>query len=139
MNVIANTLFALMQRYRVTIRDAINANELGLNAMHVQCLHIIANNIDCTANDIVVKMQRDKAQIARLVKELINLSLLVKKASETDKRRFVLSFTVEGKTLYTKLLKAEQTINDKMCKDLTTQQITDFLAIAQQINNNMQR
>ena len=139
MNIIANTLFTLMQRYRVTIRDAINANELGLNAMHVQCLHIIANNIDCTANDIVMKMQRDKAQIARLVKELINLSLLVKKSSETDKRRFVLSFTVEGKTLYTKLLKAEEAINDKMCQDLTTQQITDFLAIAQQINNNMQR
>jgi DNA-binding MarR family transcriptional regulator len=138
MDIIVNTLFTLMQSYRVTIREAINANELGLNAMHVQCLHLIANNKDCTANDIVVKTQRDKAQIARLVKELINLSLLIKKASETDKRRFELSFTAEGKVLYNKLLKAEQAINDKMCKHLTSQQINDFLSIAEQINNNIQ-
>ena len=67
---LANTLFALMQNYRVTIREAINAGELGLNAMHVRCLHIIAATPQCTANDIVNQTQRDKAQIARLVKEL---------------------------------------------------------------------
>ena len=61
---LSNTLFELMQNYRVTIREAINAGELGINAMHVRCIHIIANVNNCTANDIVTKTQRDKAQIA---------------------------------------------------------------------------
>ena len=68
-----NTLFMLMQSYRVTTRDAINANDLGLNAMHVRCLHIIAATSQCTANDIVTQTQRDKAQIARLIERAFSI------------------------------------------------------------------
>lgn len=134
---LANTLFALIQNYRVTIREAINAGELGLNAMHVRCLHIIATTTQCTANDIVNQTQRDKAQIARLVKELIALKLINKDASEHDKRCFILSFTSEGRSLYGKLLAAEQQVNAQMCKNLNPQQINDFLHTAQQMIKNM--
>lgn len=134
---LANTLFALMQNYRVTIREAINAGELGLNAMHVRCFHIIATTTQCTANDIVNQTQRDKAQIARLVKELIALKLINKDASEHDKRCFILSFTSEGRSLYDKLLAAEQQVNAQMCKNLNPQQINDFLHTAQQMIKNM--
>ena len=134
---LANTLFALMQNYRVTIREAINAGELGLNAMHVRCLHIIATTTQCTANDIVNQTQRDKAQIARLVKELIALKLINKDASEHDKRCFILSFTSGGRSLYDKLLAAEQQVNAQMCKNLNPQQINDFLHTAQQMIKNM--
>ena len=134
---LANTLFALIQNYRVTIREAINAGELGLNAMHVRCLHIIATTTQCTANDIVNQTQRDKAQIARLVKELIALKLINKDASEHDKRCFILSCTSEGRSLYDKLLAAEQQVNAQMCKNLNPQQINDFLHTAQQMIKNM--
>jgi len=134
---LANTLFALMQNYRVTIREAINAGELGLNAMHVRCLHIIAATPQCTANDIVNQTQRDKAQIARLVKELLALNLIHKNASEHDKRCFILSFTAQGCRLYDKLLNAEQHVNAQMCKNLNPQQINDFLDTAQQMIKNM--
>ena len=134
---VANTLFALMQNYRVTIREAINAGELGLNAMHVRCLHIIAATPQCTANDIVNQTQRDKAQIARLVKELLALNLIHKNASEHDKRCFILSFTAQGCALYDKLLNAEQHVNAQMCKNLNPQQINDFLDTAQQMIKNM--
>jgi len=134
---LANTLFALMQNYRVTIREAINAGELGLNAMHVRCLHIIAATPQCTANDIVNQTQRDKAQIARLVKELLALNLIDKNASEHDKRCFILSFTAQGCALYDKLLNAEQHVNAQMCKNLNSQQINDFLYTAQQMIKNM--
>lgn len=134
---IANTLFTLMQSYRVTIRKAINANELGLNAMHVQCLHIIATTLRCTANDIVTRTQRDKAQIARLIKELITLNLIVKCASEEDKRSFILSFTAQGDVLFSKLLTAEQQVNALMCKNLTPQQIKDFSSVAVMMSENL--
>lgn len=84
--------------------------------MHVRCLHIIATTTHCTANDIVNQTQRDKAQIARLVKELLTLNLINKNASEHDKRCFILSFTTQVCTLYEKLLNAEQQVNVQMCK-----------------------
>ena len=46
-------ILSLSQFYRVNIRTAVNASELGLNGMHVRCLHVIANTPDCTANCIV--------------------------------------------------------------------------------------
>lgn len=137
-SLIANTLMTLMQSYRVTIREAINANDLGLNAMHVRCLHIIAVTNLCTANDIVNASQRDKAQIARLIKELITLKLIEKCASENDKRSFILSFTSEGNALFNKLLNAEQKINEQMCKNLTPLQIQEFQKIATQMSANIQ-
>ena len=134
---LSNTLFELMQNYRVTIREAINAKELGINAMHVRFIHIIAGTSNCTANDIVTRTQRDKAQIARLVKDLIALNLINKQASEHDKRCFILSLTEQGNTLFDKLLASEQQINDQMCKNLNPQQIKDFLNTAQQMIKNM--
>lgn len=64
-------IFSLSQFYRVNIRTAVDASELGLNGMHVRCLHVIANTPVCSASCIVKNMGRDKAQIARLVKEMI--------------------------------------------------------------------
>lgn len=133
-----NTLFMLMQSYRVTTRDAINANDLGLNAMHVRCLHIIAATPQCTANDIVTQTQRDKAQIARLIKELLALNLINKCASEHDKRCFIVSFTASGTALFNKLLSAERQVNEQMCKNLNSTQINDFLNTAQTMIKNMQ-
>jgi len=132
-----NSLFTLMQHYRVTIRESINANELGLNAMHVRCLYIINDIENCTANDIVQKMRRDKAQIARLIKELINLGLVEKTASIKDKRCFIISFTTEGKALLTKVLEAEKAINEKMCKNISEEQVNTFTNVIDKMNNNL--
>lgn len=79
-------ILSLSQYYRVNVRTAVNANELGLNGMHVRCLHVIANAPDCTANYIVRSMGRDKSQIARLVKEMISKGWIEKQASREDKR-----------------------------------------------------
>ncbi len=137
---LTTALFTLAQSYRVTVREAINANELGLNALHVRCLHIIAQTQQCTANDIVTKTGRDKAQIARLVKELIKLELVSKCADENDKRCLILSFTDQGNALFSRLEIAEQAVNAKLCQGLTEQQVRDFIATAttmiENINNN---
>ena len=76
------TIFALAQSYRVHIKEAVNANELGLNGMHVRCLHAIANCPQCTANAIVNQLGKDKAQIARLIKDMLDKGWLEKHSSE---------------------------------------------------------
>ncbi|MFY8325078.1 MarR family winged helix-turn-helix transcriptional regulator [Pseudoalteromonas sp. ZZD1] len=134
---LAATLFALAQSYRVTVRNSINANELGINALHVRCLHIIAQTPGCTANDIVQQTQRDKAQIARLIKELIKLDLVTKCADENDKRCFILSFTTAGEQLLQKLHAAEQSVDALLCKGLDQSQIDNFLHTANTMISNI--
>lgn len=134
---LATTLFALSQSYRVTVRNSINANELGINALHVRCLHIIAQTPHCTANDIVQKTQRDKAQIARLIKELLKLDLISKCADENDKRCFILTFTHAGEQLLEKLRAAEQSVDALLCQGLEQSQIDSFLHIANTMISNI--
>ena len=134
---LAAALFALAQSYRVTVRNSINANELGINALHVRCLHIIAQTPHCTANDIVQQTQRDKAQIARLIKELLKLDLITKCADENDKRCFILSFTAAGELLLQKLHAAEQSVDALLCQGLDQNQIDNFLHTAKTMISNI--
>ncbi|WP_404343248.1 MarR family winged helix-turn-helix transcriptional regulator [Pseudoalteromonas mariniglutinosa] len=134
---LATTLFTLAQSYRVTVRAAINAKQLGLNALHVRCLHLIADTPQCTANDIVNKTQRDKAQIARLLKELLSLALISKCADQHDKRCFILSLTDAGKQLFTQLNAAEQQVDSQLCQGLSQAQIDSFLTVANMMIRNI--
>lgn len=136
---LSSALFTLAQSYRVTVRNAINANELGLNALHVRCLHIIAETNHCTANHIVAKTGRDKAQIARLIKELLKLALITKCADENDKRCLILSLTEQGSALFSRLEVAEQEVDKTLCQGLTEQQISEFISTAKIMIENINR
>ena len=50
---ITDTLFSLMHSYKLAMRSSLRANEIRLNAMHVQCLPFIYRSEDCTANNLV--------------------------------------------------------------------------------------
>lgn len=132
-------IFAISERYRVTIRAAIDANELGIGAMHVRSLTVIAETPDCTANHIVTRLSRDKAQVARLVKELLAADLINKDAHPEDKRSQILTLSSAGKTLMTQLKAAKKTIQSKMTQGLSPQEIDLFDTIAHKIADNLAR
>lgn len=130
-------ILSLSQYYRVNIRTAVNASELGLNGMHVRCLHVIANAPDCTANYIVKNMGRDKAQIARLVKEMISKGWIEKQASREDKRSQILSLTASGRQLQQKISLLEQDLESTILNGLSAQDVKDFHRIAGKMLANL--
>ncbi|TMP41620.1 MarR family transcriptional regulator, partial [Pseudoalteromonas sp. S1688] len=81
----------------------------------------------CSAIDFVNQTHSYKAHIARLVKVLLALNLILKNAIEHDKRCYILSFTAQGCTLNDKILNAQQHENPQMSKNLNQKQIKDFL------------
>lgn len=132
-------IFSLSQYYRVNIRAAVNASELGLNAMYVRCLHVIANTPACTANYIVKNMGRDKAQIARLIKEMIAKGWLEKHPSSEDKRRQILSLSASGKQLQQKISLLEQELENTILSGLSTQDVSDFQRITGKMLSNLSK
>jgi len=130
-------ILSLSQHYRLNIRTAVNANELGLNGMHVRCLHVIANTPECTANYIVRSMGRDKAQIARLVKEMIGKGWIKKQASREDKRSQILSLTASGRQLQQKISLLEQDLESTILNGLSAQDVKDFHRIAGKMLTNL--
>ncbi|WP_339901185.1 MarR family winged helix-turn-helix transcriptional regulator [Paraglaciecola polaris] len=130
-------IIAISERFRISIRSAINANELGIGAMHVRSLTVIAQSDACTANHIVNVLARDKAQVARIVKELLAADLIEKCAHPEDKRSQILSVKAEGQTLMAQFHTAKVEIYNQMTQGLSGSQLRDFEHIAQCIADNL--
>lgn len=136
---ISETVFSIAQHYKVAMRSTLKANEIGLNAMHVKCLTFINRSEMCTANDIVVFLARDKAQIARLIKEMIEKNWLVKVANPEDKRSQLLSLTEAGKALASLISKTQSHVDKKMQENLSSEELSEFIRVANVISNNLKQ
>ena len=136
-NLISDTIFQLVQSYRHAMRVELQANDLGLNGMHVRCLSFIRQRNQCTANDIVQHFSRDKAQVARLVKEMIGNEWIVKSPNPEDKRSQFLSLTEQGFKLSENINEAQRTIQKKMKKDLTDDELEIFFNVAKILTLNL--
>jgi DNA-binding MarR family transcriptional regulator len=79
-NALAHQATAAMQR---SLREA----GLGLVAMEARTLRFIARHPGCTQNDIVQESGRDKAQIARIIKVLVERDEIRKRTAVGGKRQ----------------------------------------------------
>ncbi|MBX9400553.1 MarR family transcriptional regulator [Lysobacter sp. BMK333-48F3] len=88
-NTVAHQATAGMQR---ALREA----ELGLVAMEARTLRFVARHPGCTQNDIVRESGRDKAQIARVIKALLDRGEIRRLADEPGEKRLRLQITDAG-------------------------------------------
>ncbi|MDN3640295.1 MarR family transcriptional regulator [Simiduia curdlanivorans] len=132
-------VFRIVQSYRLAMRSSLNAGEIGLNAMHVRCLSLIDKSDVCTANDIVTALARDKAQIARLIKEMIERNWLTKVANPEDKRSQLLSLTEEGRALAKSIAETQIKVMKKMQENLTAAQLNEFSKTADLMAANLEK
>lgn len=136
---ISDTSFGIVHAYKMAMRSALNANEIGLNGMSVKCLTFINKSKNCTANDIVVFLNRDKAQIARLLKEMIANNWLIKVANPEDKRSQLLSLTKEGEKLAQLITVTHENIYNKMLGTISPTELSAFKLTAAKLIENLQR
>jgi len=134
---ISDIVFSIVHSYKLAMRSTLKANEIGLNAMHVKCLSFINKSETCTANDIVNHFSRDKAQIARLLKEMIENKWLTKTANPEDKRSQLLSLTQDGKELANLISETQSKVHKKMQENLTIEELEEFKRIAGLISTNL--
>lgn len=134
---ITESVWTLSHCYRVAFRKAIRAKELGLNAMVVRCLHIIHEHPQCTANVIVQTMARDKAQIARLVKEMMASNLIEKQPHPDDKRSHLLALTGQGEQLVARIRAAEQELDQQMRRGISEEDLAAFHRVSSAMAGNL--
>jgi len=92
-NTLAHQATATMQR---SLREA----ELGLVAMEARTLRFIARHPGCTQSDIVRESGRDKAQIARVVKVLLERGEIRRRPEAVGEKRQPLEVTQAGEASY---------------------------------------
>ena len=93
---VLDRIHALMHAQGRHMQAAVSAEGLGLGPMEMRCLRHIAHHEGVTQSDLVAHSGRDKAQIARLVKGLIERGLVTSQPHPVDRRSQVLSATADG-------------------------------------------
>ncbi|MCH1930427.1 MarR family transcriptional regulator [Shewanella sp. A25] len=134
---LGETLHRLVHAYKKQMRTDIAALQIELPVTHIRALKGICRNPEATAQSIAQKMQRDKAQITRVLNDLLKAGLILKVDNPKDGRSQLLRPTASGEELMTQILAAEQSTVAHMTKELSRDEIESFIRIANQISDSV--
>ncbi len=102
--------------------EKMHAERLSVSFFQALVLLAIGRFDECTAHDIVVVMRKDKAQITRLINELIALEMVTRTKSEKDRRQSLLHLTETGNKYFQRLNDIRTQLNTDMTQGLTAEQ-----------------
>ena len=126
-------VFMFKHRMVKTLADA----GAEVSVMHVRTLKTIECLGPSTPAELAEALQRDKAQITRLVKSLIEQSVLVKSPHPTDKRSHVVALTRTGLGLMKRIAEAERTLLERMTEGMMASEVEQFNAMAVRMQHNL--
>jgi DNA-binding MarR family transcriptional regulator len=110
---------------------------MDIAPMHIRVIKIIDKKSPCTAVDIVHFLHRDKAQVTRLIKTLIEQELVEKAPNPEDKRSQLLIVTAKGKERLEILNRAEAKVIESMTQNISHDDLLQFDAVAKKIAKNL--
>lgn len=134
---LSEALFTLVHTVRSNIKKEIKLLALDLSPMLLKSLKVISTIDECTGQKLADFMGRDKAQINRLIKELVNQALITKRNNEKDKRSQFLVLSEKGREVMTVFQCTEKGVFSKMTNDISPEQIDVFIELTQRLTNNL--
>lgn len=105
--------------------------------MHMRLLHLLADNPQCSANQLSKVTGRDKAQITRLVKELEQKALVQRRPNPSDKRGQLLMLSEKGRDLSAATHAVERQVEDDLLHGLSEDEIATFIELANRMLANL--
>jgi len=116
-------LFRLLFLIRGRMKDIVQDADADLSPMHVLVLRMLVEEGDMPQSVLVKKMRRDKAQVTRLVNELVTKKLVVKTRDEQDKRSFILKPAPEVRKKVLYFIGKEQALVSEMLQGISDRDI----------------
>ena len=134
---LGETLHRLVHAYKKQLRADIAAQQIELPVTHIRVLKGICRHPEATAQSIALRMQRDKAQITRVLNELQQAGYILKVDNPKDGRSQLLRPTAQGEQLMTQINAAEKATVAHMTQALDQDEIAVFIRIANQISDSV--
>jgi len=131
------TTFHLAHAIKQQLGAKLEAKKLGIAPMHIRVLKVINKHKSCTAIDIASLFKRDKAQITRLVKQLIELEFVEKEPNPEDKRSQLLVLTPQGKDLQESLSSFSEEMQTQITQDIDIDDLLTFVNVAEKMTKNL--
>lgn len=132
-----DNLFHLVHVLKRQLHDQVEQLDLPIAPMHVRVIKIISKKSPCTAMDIVSVLNRDKAQVTRLIKTLLEEGFIEKRPNPEDKRSQCLLTTEKGNAILAKIKTIDDEIFRKMTNEVSNEELIAFQLIAKKLANNL--
>ena len=134
---ILEATFHLTHAIKQQLSNQLEIKKLGIAPMHIRVLKVINENKSCTAMDIAALFKRDKAQITRLVKQLIDHGYVKKQPNPDDKRSQLLVLTSKGMALQESLLGVSEEMQKQITQGIDSEDLQTFVMVAEKMTKNL--
>ncbi|MCX2790213.1 MarR family winged helix-turn-helix transcriptional regulator [Vibrio sp. Sgm 5] len=134
-----DNLFHLVHVLKRQLHEQIEQLELPIAPMHVRVIKIISKQSPCTAMDVVNFLNRDKAQVTRLIKTLIEEGFIEKRPNPEDKRSQCLLTTEKGNEVLSKIKAVDAEIFQKMTLNMSEEELEAFQLVAGKLAENLSK
>lgn len=105
---------------------------------HVHAFIYFVHNSGCTEKQAALAIEKDKTNIAKAVKKLIEQGLIISKTDESDARYKRIWPTQKGEEQMQKVKKALEKTSIVMSKNIEQTQIDVYLEILEKMRSNIQ-
>jgi len=116
-------LFRLLFLIRGRMKDIVQDADADLSPMHVLVLRALVEEGDMPQSLLVKKMRRDKAQVTRLINELVKKKLVIKTRDEQDKRSYILKPATEVRKKVLYFIGKEQALVSEMLQGISDRDV----------------
>ncbi|WP_444890595.1 MarR family winged helix-turn-helix transcriptional regulator [Microbulbifer sp. DLAB2-AA] len=131
------TLHQLIHAYKKQLRISIQEQRIDLPVNHIRVLKGIGKYPQSTARSIALRMNQDKAQITRVLNELVQSKLIKKTDNPNDRRSQFLTPTASGKKILEKVHNLETEVIAVMTHNLSEKELKAFAHIASVMIENL--
>jgi len=137
-NTSLESIFRLVHSLKRQMSEQIESLDSEIAPMNIRVMKIITKKSPCTAIDIAHFLNRDKAQVTRLVNALINQELVKKSPNPEDKRSQLLVLTSKGGEIMTKVSNIDREMLQRMTKGMNEDDLEQFSQIASKMAQNLE-
>lgn len=131
------SLHRLIHCYKSELKSVINESNLSLHVSHIRALKCIQRIANCSAQAISQKMNLDKSQVARIIKELQTKGHIEKHPNPDNHRSQLLILTPLGQQALNTVSSLDGVTSAKMTNGLSEQEIKDFKHCAEIMIKNL--
>lgn len=132
------SILRLVHSFKRQMTEEIEKLNFGIAPMHMRVMKIITRKSPCTSIDIAHYLDRDKAQVTRLINTLITEGLLIKAPNPADKRSHFLEVTDAGQQVMTQLAEIDKQVFGKMAQGISEEEMASFQATANKMAGNLE-
>ena len=133
----AEQLHGLMHAFRSHLREAGRSREQALAPMEAKALNFFARQPGSTAADLVAHSGRDKAQIARLIKPLLDAGLLAREADAADGRHIRLRATDAGRAMHRAMQQQRKRLSARLVEGLSAEELAQLNQLLARMRANL--